>query len=343
VWQKSELSLPIDTDDIFLLSRGFHAFGHLQIVESPDREDIGVEVIVGYHDVGDIFERSSLCTLRRGVDGHGVGIFTPRFDPRHHHKRDRIFFNITLSLPEGKDAPTLPNFETRLPFFSQFFARLPTYTFGTVMLHSTNSPIIADNLVGDKIRIHSRNGPIEGTFNTSSSLDVETSNSPVKVVVNAFNQNNSAPTSVKIRTRNGFLSADLSLVSTFENGTSGAFSVVAHTSNSPLDVNFSAHAPDGLLKLDAHTSNSPAQVQLHPSFEGTLKLRTSLFVASVSPEPEVDDPAGRGRTRSVNVSPIGRHSRIVHADVAWLPEDEALKPDGEVKVSTRNSPLVVRL
>jgi hypothetical protein len=133
------------------------------------------------------------------------------------------------------------------------------------------------------------------------------------------------------------------LVSTFENSTSGAFTVVTRTSNSPLDVNFSDHAPDGLLKLDAHTSNSPAKVHLHPSFEGTLKLRTSLFVASVLPEPEVVDPAGRGRTRSVNVSPIGRHSRIVHAEVEWQPEDEALKPDGEVKVSTSNSPLEVRL
>lgn len=139
------------------------------------------------------------------------------------------------------------------------------------------------------------------------------------------------------------LSADLSLVSTFENSTSGAFTVVTRTTNSPLDVNFSDHAPDGLLKLDAHTSNSPAQVHLHPSFEGTLKLRTSIFAPTVSPNLEVEDPAGRGRTRSVNVSTIGRHSRIVHGDVEWKPEDEALKPDGKAEVSTSNSPLQVRL
>ena len=130
------------------------------------------------------------------------------------------------------------------------------------------------------------------------------------------------------------------MVSTFENGTSGAFSVVARTSNSPLDVNFLAHAPDGLLKLDAHTSNSPAKVQLHPSFEGTLKLRTSVFVPTVDPDLEAVDPAGRDRTRSVNVSPVGR---VIHADATWLPEDEALKPDGEVKVSTSHSPLLVQL
>jgi len=342
VWQRAELSLPTDAEDIFLLSRGVHALGHLLITEAADREDIGVEVIVGYHDVGDLFERSSLCTLNRGDNGHGIGIFTPRFNHRH-HERDRIFFNITLSLPEGKEVSTFPHFETRLPLFSQIIAGLPTHDFGSISLHSTNRPILAHNLVGNKIRIRSRNGPIEGTFNTSRSLDVETSNSPVKVIVNAFNQNNSAPTSVKIRTRNGLLSADLSLVSTFENSTSGAFTVVTRTTNSPLDINFSDHAPDGLLKLDAHTSNSPAQVHLHPSFEGTLKLRTSIFAPTVSPDLEVEDPAGRGRTRSVNVSTIGRHSRIVHGDVEWKPEDEALKPDGKVEVSTSNSPLQVRL
>ncbi|KAF8273741.1 hypothetical protein EI94DRAFT_1826128 [Lactarius quietus] len=342
VWQRAELSLPTDADDVFLLSRGTHALGHLQVIEVSDREDIGVEVIVGYHDVGDLFERSSLCTLRRGDNGHGIGIFTPRFDHRH-HERDRIFFNITLSLPENKEVVTLPHFETRLPSFSQVVAGLPTHDFASISLHSTNRPILVHNIVGDKIRIRSRNGPIEGSFNTSSSLDVQTSNSPVRVVVNAFNQNNSAPTSVKIRTRNGLLSADLSLVSTFENGTSGAFTVVTRTSNSPLDINFSDHAPDGLLRLDARTSNSPAQVSLHPSFEGTLQLRTSLFAANVSPDLEVEDPAGRGRTRSVNVSTIGRHSRILHGDVSWKPEDEALKPDGKVEVLTSNSPLQVRL
>ncbi|KAI9432953.1 hypothetical protein H4582DRAFT_2082786 [Lactarius indigo] len=346
VWQRAELSLPTDVDDIFLLSRGVHAFGHLEVIEAADRDDIGVEVVVGYHDDSDLFERSSVCTLRRGDNGHGVGIFTPRFDHRHrHHERERdlIFFNITLSLPEGKEVITVPHFETRLPLFSQIVAGLPTHTFGSISLHSTNRPIVAQSLVGDKISIRSRNGPIEGTFNTSSSLDVETSNTPVKVVVNAFNQNNSAPTNVRIRTSNSILSADLSLISTFENSTSGAFTVATHTSNSPLDVNFSDHAPDGLLQFDAHTSNSPVKVRLHPSFEGTFKLRTSIFAATVSPDLEVVDPAGRDRKRSVNVSTIGRYSRVIHGDVAWKPEDEALKPDSKVEVSTSNSPLQVWL
>lgn len=79
VWQRAELSLPSDAADIFLLSRGMHAVGHLQVVEATDREDIGVEVVVGYNDFDDIFERSSLCTLRRGDNGHGIGIFVRDF------------------------------------------------------------------------------------------------------------------------------------------------------------------------------------------------------------------------------------------------------------------------
>ena len=75
MWQQAELSLPSDADDIFLLSRGVHAFGHLQIIEAADREDIGVGVVVGYHDNSDLFERSSVCTLRRGDNGHGISIF----------------------------------------------------------------------------------------------------------------------------------------------------------------------------------------------------------------------------------------------------------------------------
>jgi hypothetical protein len=139
------------------------------------------------------------------------------------------------------------------------------------------------------------------------------------------------------------LSADLSLFSTFENKTSGAFAVDMHTSNSPLKVDFLDQAPDSLLKLDAHTSNSPASVRLHPSFEGIFKLKTSIFTAIVSPDADVEDPAGRGRKRSVNVRTVGHGAGIVHGDVAWVPENPNLAPAGKVEASTRNSPLHLSL
>lgn len=78
--------------------------------------------------------------------------------------------------------------------------------------------------------------------------------------------------------------ADLALLSAPESESKGSFIVHARTSNSPLALNITEQAPDSVLNLEMHTSNSPAHVHLHPTFEGTFKLRTSVFPAVVSPD-----------------------------------------------------------
>jgi hypothetical protein len=76
VWRRTELSLPSAADDIFLLSRGFNVFGALHVVEAANRDDVGVEVIVGSNEHSDLFEKMRVCTLRPRIgDGHGVGVF----------------------------------------------------------------------------------------------------------------------------------------------------------------------------------------------------------------------------------------------------------------------------
>jgi len=82
---------------------------------------------------------------------------------------------------------------------------------------------------------------------------------------------------------------------------------------------------------------------LQPTFEGTFKLRTSIFPASVSPDVDAADPAGRGRKRVVNVKTVGHGSGIVYGDAAWDPQDEEGGPAGKVDVSTSNSPLHLSL
>jgi hypothetical protein len=114
--------------------------------------------------------------------------------------------------------------------------------------------------------------------------------------------------------------------------------VDTHTSNSPLAVNFTEQAPDSLLKFKVHTSNSPTHVHLHPSFEGTFKLHTSIFHPSVVDE-DVEDPAGRGRKRVVRTKSVGRGGRVVLGDAEWVPQDEKVAPHGKVEVSTTHSPL----
>jgi hypothetical protein len=333
--------LPSSADDIFLVSPGFHTGGIIHLVEAPDRDDIGVEVIVGSSKDSDLFKKTNLCTLSRGKDGHGVGIFTHPFKRHPRDGGDSLFFNITVSLPEGKDVTTIPHFETRLPKYGHVI-KVEKHTFGSISLHSFDGPIFVESLVGDKINIRTRNGPIIGTFNTSSTLDVKTSNSPIRVKVNAFNSNGDAPTKVKLHTSNSDIWAELALLSTCHSQSNGSFFVSAHTSNSPVFVNFTEHAPDALLKLQVHTSNSPANVRLQPAFEGTFKLQTSIFPVVVSPEEVEEDPTGRGRKRVVNVKTIGHGSRVVYGDAEWVPQDEEA-PAGRVEVSTSSSPLHVSL
>ncbi len=55
-----------------------------------------------------------------------------------------MFFNITVSLPTGKDVTTIPNFETSLPKFGQFIATLEKHAFGNIFLHSSDSPIFVE-------------------------------------------------------------------------------------------------------------------------------------------------------------------------------------------------------
>ncbi|KAI9508246.1 hypothetical protein F5148DRAFT_931999 [Russula earlei] len=338
VWRRTELSLPSSADDVFLFSRGLHAIGVLHVVEAPDRDDIGVELIVGSNDKSLLFDSTNVCKLHRRAGGHGVGIFTPPFK-RRLHDRDVLFFNITLSLPQGKDVNVLPHFETHLPLFHQTIKKLPTHTFGSISLHSFDGPIFAESLVGDKIKIYSSNAPIGGVFNTSSLLKVKTRNAPVDVRVNAFNKDNASPTQIKIHTSNSVIFAHISLVSTHEDQAGGAFVVHARTSNGPLGLNFTDQPPDSLLKLEAHTSNAPARVHLHPAYEGFYKLRTTFFPPVLAVDDNVEDPTGRGRKRVIDEKTVGRGPfRILHGDVVWVPQDEGA-PKGKVDVSTTNSPV----
>ena len=70
--------MPSSAEDIFLISRSFSSGGILHVVEAADRDDIGVEIAVGSRRSSDLLEKTKLCTLRRGHDGHGVGIFVSR-------------------------------------------------------------------------------------------------------------------------------------------------------------------------------------------------------------------------------------------------------------------------
>jgi hypothetical protein len=341
-WQRVELSLPSSAENIFLISRGFHSGGIIHVVEGADRDDIGVEVTVGSSKSNDLLKRTKVCTLRRKEDGYGVGIFTPPF-MGHRRDHDSLFFNITVTLPEGEDIATIPHFETHMPKYGHFIKGLEKHAFGSFSLHSSDGPIVVESLIADDITIRSRNSPIVGNFSTTSSIKLKTTNAPIHVNVKAFHRESHPATKVRMHTSNSILVADLALLSSSGGESNGNFIVHARTSNSPLAVNITEQAPESLLKLEAHTSNAPAHVHLHPSFEGVFKLRTSVFPPFVSPEENVEDPAGLGRKRVVNVKTVGHGSGIVCGDVAWVPREEEVDRGGMVEVVSRNAPLHLSL
>ena len=134
-----------------------------------------------------------------------------------------------------------------------------------------------------------------------------------------------------------FIDSQLGLYSNTTNATGGAFTVNARTTNSPMKLSFVDAPADSALHADAGTSNSPAQVQLHETFEGAFSLTTSRFLRPVVEwERDVEDPAGRGRERTVRVNEV--KDSLVTGNVFWG-KKEGAKARGTVRVSTTNSPL----
>jgi len=168
------------------------------------------------------------------------------------------------------------------------------------------SPIYVEDLVGDKISILSKHGPIEGAFNASTLLAIKTSNSPIKAMVNAFKQDN-AVAQVKVKTQNGRrcspLSTQIAQISKYENQTSGAF-VVKH-------VRPTRHSRS-TLRSTPHVRSVHYQVARPHTLahvEVVFKLHTSTFPAVISYDDDVEDPAGRGRRRIVNIKLVGRGAK----------------------------------
>ena len=112
------------------------------------------------------------------------------------------------------------------------------------------------------------------------------------------------------------INATVGLDSGTSNGSDSAFSVAAHSYNAPLDVRVTSIPVDSRLDLYATNNGAPAHVALHPAFEGAFDL-VSLRggVPRVHLPPDVEDPAGRGRKRVVQMKPVGRNA--VRGSVAW--------------------------
>lgn len=106
----------------------------------------------------------------------------------------------------------------------------------------------------------------------------------------------------------------------------GAFNVSAATYNAPNSILFASQPPDSQLDVVAVTTNSPSVVTLHPAYEGSFRVMTTLLQPRVEITHTPEDPKGEGRVRDVVFNKL-KGKEIVGR--VWWEDDEESEEDTE--------------
>ncbi|CAE6434790.1 unnamed protein product [Rhizoctonia solani] len=235
--------------------------------------------------------------------------------------------------PPGPPAPPPPplpllRLKTRLPLFTHDLALTPSSsssleiesevpTFGGLDLQTREAPVLLGSVVvskGYNATVHSRNAPIRGDLSLLGGwAELETKNAKVDVGLSARSGG------VDVKTSNSPIIATLELQKGKE------FNTSFFTTNGHLTVNVTALPTGSKLFLDAQTSNAPASVQLHPAYEGTFELASSIVAPAVVVGEEQEG-------RKIQFEREGRHVK----GSIWREED-VVREGGKVVVSTSNA------
>ncbi|PFH47474.1 hypothetical protein AMATHDRAFT_67678 [Amanita thiersii Skay4041] len=342
--------LLVDSEELFVLSRGAMSGGALKITTSDEQRDTArVDVRVEYTSES-VLDYVKVCQLQRGENGAGVGIFTPtrRYYPIP-KRQLRFFVNVDLPASSSPNGLHIKKLQTDMPNFLQRLGDLAQGVFfDTISLRSSNGLITVQSLIAGTAQIETSNGGIDGNVATTGAMVVETRNGEIKGAYNAtgslnlvstngiiksrvyINTGDDESATLDLRTSNGYIQSDISLLHTATTG--GDFNVVASSSNSPLRLHFLDAPLNSKLALTARTSNSPAQVTLHPTYEGGFQVSTSNMRPNAFARSGIEDPSGRGRQRDVQIS---RSWSQVTGSVSWSDEGRSR---GRVVLSTSNSP-----
>jgi hypothetical protein len=149
------------------------------------------------------------------------------------------------------------------------------------------------------------------------------------VNVSLSNANNGVPTRLSLETTNALVFAFVSLLS--NEATGGEFAVKANTSNSPFHVEFPVAPIDHVLHFSGKASHSPSYVNLHPTYEGSFFLSSSILKPRVVVAGDVEDPKGEGRTRDVTYKKSGSE---LSGNVRWVSDKDVKGKEGSVELVT---------
>ncbi|KAG2055530.1 hypothetical protein BDR06DRAFT_1045063 [Suillus hirtellus] len=292
------LELPVDSDALYLFTRGSQQSGRVNIVQSTQPTDtVSVQVRVGYNS-REALDRVNVCHLERRKNENGVGIFTPTFS-YFPGSGQQLGFEVTITFPAGKNGDPLhiKSFETETSNYSQDVADVwNTISFDRMSLRTSNAHVYAKSVTAEDGSIHSSNGAIRGHFNSASSLKLITSNAPIDASVSLLNREDGTVSELKMSTSNGKIDANVDLVT--DSGHGGIFNVETRTSNGRVALEYTDMPVNSILKSETHSSNAAMSVKLYSTFEGSFDLQTSNAAATLKELP-VEDPSGQGRRREV--------------------------------------------
>jgi len=346
---QSTLSLPVaDAEALYFFSRGSYQAGAIDVVSSGEAGDEAEVVLtVGYHHQH-VLDHASVCHLERADNEYGVGILTPKWLPSRQGNHHMLNFHATVKLPAGSDNSVLQvkKFETDMSIYVHRLGDLAQSTaFQHLSLKTSNTPIHVESVSVEEGYIQTSNSPISGHFSASSHLRLHTANSPIKGEIYLLNQGDDA-TSLDVRTTNGNIDTAVSLSAASPDsdggpGTGGAFDVRANTANAPLRLTFASSPAGSKLRASARTANAPATVTLHSAYEGTFHAETSLLGATLVTRGNVEDPAGRGRTRVFEDVRKGRGA--ASGAVYWADEEGGREGRGRGRVEVKTSVSPVKL
>ncbi|KAJ7610044.1 hypothetical protein DFH06DRAFT_1016851, partial [Mycena polygramma] len=349
----ANFDLPVSAEALFLLARsvrhhGHHgqnifSTGHVNYLQSTEAGDSITVDITAFYWHQKHLDAAKACLVTRD-EQTGVGFFTNwKGDHHRRHRREhhqKLRFEVTVTFPSTEDGSSLgiKQFLTDLPIFSQTFEDLTNVDFGTLDLKSAIAGIRAESLVANNASLTTSMGSIEGTYNASNSLTLETANGRINVDVtisNDVDEDDGAPAELRMRTSDGSILSNITLLSSSESG--GAFNISARTAHAPVGVAVLAAPVDARIALGAFTALASASVSLPPTYEGTFTAHTSLASVNVLLKDEkVEDPAGKGRERKLEweqVGPRGKSGRV-----GWSEEGMAR---GSVHVATALAPVTL--
>lgn len=131
------------------------------------------------------------------------------------------------------------------------------------------------------------------------------------------------------------IDADVNLVTGKSSG--GKYQVVASTTIGRLNLAFPEAPIGSSLFLDASTSLASADVQLHKTYEGAFSLETTLQRPTIQVDGTVEDPAGQGRERKVEVHQFSSHTE---GSISW---GEGGNDLGDIRIATTLAAVILKV